>query len=32
MESDFVVERLEEATSPKDILDAIRAGDPVSLG
>ena len=32
MESDFVVERLEEATSAQDILDAIRAGDPVSLG
>ena len=32
MESEFVVERLEESESPKDILDGIKAGDPVSLG
>ncbi len=32
MESEFVVERLEEAQSAKDILDVIKAGDPVSLG
>jgi mannitol/fructose-specific phosphotransferase system IIA component (Ntr-type) len=32
MESEFVVERLEESESPQDILDAIQAGDPVSLG
>ncbi|MDP6958785.1 MAG: CNNM domain-containing protein [Planctomycetota bacterium] len=32
MDSEFVVERLEESDSPRDILDAIKAGDPVSLG